>query len=350
MGIESSPFGRVQGRDIELFTLSNAQGLRARVITFGATLVSLETPDRSGQLADVVLGFDRVEDYVAEHPYFGSTVGRYANRIAAGKITIEGREYQLATNHGPVHLHGGTSGFEKKIWSAGTSDVDNSVVFSYTSPDGQENYPGNLVCKVTYTLTEKNELVLDYDAQTDKATVVNLTHHSYFNLAGAGNSDILDHLLMINADHYTPTDEHSIPTGELHPVRNTPFDFTQARAIGARIDDDHPQLTLAGGYDHNYVLNSTDNAELHLAAVASHEGSGRVMEVRTTEPGMQFYAGNFLDGTLTGKQGKTYPRRSGFCLETQHFPDSPNQPAFPSTLLLPGQTYTQRTVYKFLTE
>jgi aldose 1-epimerase len=301
-------------------------------------------------VADVVLGFDRPEQYWADPPppYFGAIVGRYGNRIAKGQFAIGGKTYKLATNNGPNHLHGGNRGFDKVYWEMSTKDSaqGSSVVFTRTSPDGEEGYPGNLRATITYTLTDKNELIVDYRATTDKATPVNLTQHSYFNLAGEGSGDILGHELTINADRYTPVDDTLIPTGKLAPVQGTPFDFRTATAIGARINNDDAQLKAGRGYDHNWVLNGTGNA-LRVAARLTDPKSGRSMEIQTIEPGLQFYSGNFLDGTIKGKGGHVYAHRTGLCLETQHFPDSPNQPSFPTTILQPGKVYTTRTIMTF---
>jgi aldose 1-epimerase len=348
MGITREHFGKTaDGEDVYRYTLVNSSGLQARVMTYGALLTHLEVPDKHGNLADVVLGFDDLEPYLDGHPHFGCTTGRVANRIARGKFTLDSKEYTLAINNGPNHLHGGNLGIDKRIWTA--TEVEDkagpSVRFTYRSPNGEEGYPGNLDIEVTYTLTDA-ELVIDYKATTDKATPVNLTNHSYFNLAGAGNGTILDHALLIAADRYTPTDDTQIPTGEIVPVRGTLMDFTQLTPIGARIDeiDGNP-----GGYDHNYVLNGK-NGKLALAARVVEPGSGRVLEVLTTEPGVQLYTGNSLEGTITGKGGKIYAKRGGVCLETQHFPDSVNHPNFPSTILQPGETYRQKTIYRFSAE
>jgi aldose 1-epimerase len=339
-----------QGKPIEMATLKNARGVEIQAINYGAIITSLKVPDRSGKVADVVLGLDRPEQYWADPPppYFGAIVGRYGNRIAKGQFAIGGKTYKLATNNGPNHLHGGNRGFDKVYWEMSTKDSaqGSSVVFTRTSPDGEEGYPGNLRATITYTLTDKNELIVDYRATTDKATPVNLTQHSYFNLAGEGSGDILGHELTINADRYTPVDDTLIPTGKLAPVQGTPFDFRTATAIGARINNDDAQLKAGRGYDHNWVLNGTGNA-LRVAARLTDPKSGRSMEIQTIEPGLQFYSGNFLDGTIKGKGGHVYAHRTGLCLETQHFPDSPNQPSFPTTILQPGKVYTTRTIMTF---
>jgi aldose 1-epimerase len=338
------------GKPIELFKLANGHGMELEVMTYGGIIRSLKVPDRTGAVADVVLGFDGPEGYLGDPPppYFGALIGRYGNRIAKGKFTLDGQTYTLATNNAPNHLHGGNKGFDKVLWTAAPrqSSEGASLVLTRTSPDGEEGYPGTLQVRVTYTLTDRNELVIDYHATTDKATPVNLTNHSYFNLAGEGSGDILGHELMINADRYTPVDDTLIPTGELASVADTPFDFRKATAIGARINQDNPQLKNGKGYDHNWVLNRQGTG-LQLAARLSDPKSGRTLEIRTTEPGLQFYSGNFLDGTIKGKGGHAYALRSGLCLETQHFPDSPNHPAFPSTILKPGQSYDSKTVFTF---
>ena len=344
--VKRIPFGTVNGRAIEQLTLTNKNGVEVKAITYGGIITSITTPDRTGAMGDIVLGFDSLDGYLAGHPFFGAIVGRYGNRIAKGRFTIDKQEYKLATNNGPNHLHGGIKGFDKQVWNAGVLPPmagQSSIVFTYTSADGEEGYPGTLIVEVTYTLNDKNELIVDYLARSDKATHVNLTQHSYFNLAGAG--DILGHELTIDADLYTPVDAALIPTGVLVPVEGTPFDFRTSTAIGARIDQPNAQLKHGGGYDHNWVLNGTAGT-LRRAARVVEPKTGRTLEVATTEPGMQFYTGNFLDGKLKGK-GRSYERRSGFCLETQHFPDTPNQPNFPTTLIKPGQVYNSRTVFTF---
>jgi aldose 1-epimerase len=313
---------------------------------YGGVVVSLRVPDRRGNLGDVVLGYDQLDRYLKKGAYFGALIGRYGNRIGNGRFSLDGQEYKLAQNNGENHLHGGLVGFDKVLWNRTESPTDDvfGLKLTYLSKDREEGYPGNLSVTVIYTLTNKDELKLSYSAMTDKPTVVNLTNHSFFNLAGSGSN--LGHEIMINADRFTPVVKGLIPTGELRDVKGTPMDFSTATAIGARIDEDYEQLTLAGGYDHNYALNKRDS-ELSLAARVSEPSTGRVMEVYTTEPGMQFYSGNFLDGSITGKGGRVYERRSAFCLETQHFPDSPNKPGFPSTVLRPGQQYSSTTIYRF---
>ncbi len=350
MDIQVKPFGKTpDGEQVELYTLTNANGVKTEIMTYGGIVVSLEVPDRKGNLDDVVLGYDNLGGYVENNPYFGALVGRYGNRIDKGKFTLNGKEYTLAVNNGPNHLHGGLKGFDKVVWDAEKVQTGDAVGvrLSYLSEDGEEGYPGNLDCTVTYTLTNDNELKIDYKATTDKPTVVNLTHHSYFNLTGC-ERDILDHEMMLNADRFTPVDEGLIPTGELRPVQGTVMDFTTPTPIGARIDSDYQQIEYGGGYDHNWVLNK-DGRDMTPAARVYEPTTGRVMEVFTTEPGVQFYSGNFLDGTITGKDDTVYKHRYGFCLETQHFPDSPNKPQFPSVVLRPGETYTHTTVYKFST-
>jgi aldose 1-epimerase len=345
--VKREPFGTApSGEAVELITLVNANGVELRAMTYGAIIVSLRVPDRAGSLRDVVLGYDSLAGYVKSSPYFGAVVGRYGNRIAKGKFTLDGATYTLEVNNGPNALHGGLKGFDKVMWLADTlrSADGVGIRFHYVSKDGEEGYPGTLNATVTYLLTGSNEVHIAYEATTDKATPVNLTQHSYFNLAGSG--DILSHVLTLNADRFVPVDSTLIPTGELAPVQGTPFDFTLPHAIGERINVNHQQIQFGGGYDHTLVLNRPDSG-LSVAAVLWDPASGRTLEVRTTEPGVQFYSGNFLDGTLTGKGGVVYQRRTGMCLETQHYPDSPNQPAFPSTILRAGETYESRTVWKF---
>ena len=337
----------VNGKPIEIYTLTNASGVEVKAMTYGGIITSWRVPDRRGQLADIVLGYDDPAAYLKNNsPYFGAIVGRYGNRIGKAQFALDGRTYSLAANNGANHLHGGNQGFDKVLWQgeAVRGDGGVGVAFSRTSADGEEGYPGNLKVRVTYTLTDKNELVVAYEATTDKPTLVNLTQHSYFNLAGQGVGDILGHELRINADRYTPVDASLIPTGELAPVDKTPFDFRKPTAIGARIRSEHPQMQFGQGYDHNWVL-ARSGPGLSLAAEVYEPASGRALQVRTTEPGLQFYTGNFLDGTITGKEGRVYRQRYGFCLETQHFPDSPNHPTFPSTTLRPGSTYRSRTVF-----
>lgn len=345
-------FGKTaKGEPVQLYTLRNSKGVEASITNYGAILVSLKVPDRNGNATDVVLGFDSLDGYLGEHPYFGAVIGRYGNRIAGGRFVLDDVEYKLARNNGENHLHGGIRGFDKAVWKLKEprADGNDGLEFTYLSEDGEEGYPGNLTATVRYTLTGDNELRLDYEATAGKPTVVNLTNHSYFNLAGAGNGDILAHRISINADSFTPVDQGLIPTGELRPVEGTPFDFRQPHAIGERIDGKDQQLVYGKGYDHNFVLNGSAGS-LRPAARVTEPGSGRVMEILTTEPGVQFYTGNFLDGTIRGKGGTAYGHRYGFCLETQHFPDSPNQPQFPSVVLRPGAKYQSTTVYKFSTE
>ena len=345
--VKREPFGKMpDGKAVERFTLTNANGVELKAMSYGGIITSLRVPDRTGRLDDIVLGFDHLESYLKEHPFFGAIIGRYGNRIAKGAFTLDGKSYTLATNNAPNHLHGGNNGFDKVLWTGEPVAGRNAIAFTRASPDGEEGYPGNLRVRVTYTLTDKNELIVDYLATTDKPTPVNLTQHSYFNLAGQASGDILGHQLLLNADRYTPVDDTLIPTGELAPVAGTPFDFRQPTAIGARIDQDHPQLKNGKGYDHNWVLNRTGSGR-QLAARVIEPRTGRTMEIATTEPGIQFYSGNFLDGTLTGKAGAVYKHRTGFCLETQHYPDSPNQPKFPSTTLRPGTEYKTSTVFTF---
>ena len=342
-------FGKAaDGKEVYIYTLRNKNGMEARITNYGGILVSLMVPDRNGKPGDVVLGYDSLAEYIKDSPYFGALVGRYANRIGKGRFTLNGVEYKLAINNGANHLHGGLKGFDKVVWDVNEKESrpGGSLTLSYRSKDGEEGYPGDLSVKVVYSLTESNELRIEYRATTDKPTVVNLTHHSYFNLAGAGNGDILSHELFIDADLFTPVDSGLIPTGEMRSVKGTPMDFTQPTAIGARINSNDTQLKIAGGYDHNWVVNKPMKS-FGLAARVLEKTTGRVMEVWTTEPGLQFYSGNFLSGSNIGKGGKRYEHRFGFCLETQHYPDSPNRPQFPSTTLNPGQTYSSTTVYRF---
>jgi len=346
MSITRESWGTTKaGEAVDLYTLENANGMKVKIATYGGIVTELHVPDRDGNPADVVCGFETLAEYEAGHPYFGALIGRYGNRIAKGRFTLDGKEYTLATNNGENHLHGGNVGFDKKVWKAEPVETDNSVgvKLTYVSPDGEEGYPGTLTSTVVYELTADNELKIDYKATTDAPTIVNLTHHGYFNLGGHDSGDILGHVMMIAADRYTPVDEGLIPTGELAPVAGTVMDFTKPTAIGARIKD-----IAGGGYDHNYVLNSQDGS-LALAARVSDPKTGRVMEVYTTEPGIQFYTGNFLDGSNKGK-GAVYNKHAAFCLETQHYPDSPNKPDWPSVVLRPGQTYRHTTVYRFTTE
>ena len=348
-GVKKESFGKADGRNVDLYTLTNAQGVEARITNYGGIVVSLKVPDRDGKLDDIVLGYDNLDGYLKNNsPYFGALIGRYGNRIAKGRFTLNGAEYKLATNNGENHLHGGIKGYDKVVWNAKPlqSKDGAALELTYLSRDGEEGYPGNLSARVIYTLTNNNELKIEYFATTDKDTVVNLTHHSYFNLAGQGTGDILNHQLTINADRFTPIDEGLIPNGELRSVKGTPFDFTQGTAIGARINQDDEQLKFGKGYDHNWVLNG-QMGQLRQVARVLETTTGRTMEVWTTEPGLQFYSGNFLDGTITGKGGKVYNLRYGFCLETQHFPDSPNKPSFPSTVLKKGGRYQTTTFYRF---
>jgi aldose 1-epimerase len=342
-------FGKaVDGTEIYLYTLTNKNGMEAGIINFGGTLVSLKVPDRNGKLADVVLGYNTLAEYVSGGSYFGATVGRYGNRIAHAAFTLDGVKYVLAKNDGDNSLHGGAKGFNKVVWTAKeiASKDGQALQLTYLSKDGEEGYPGSLSVQVVYTLTDHNELQIDYSASTDKDTATNLTHHSYFNLRGQGEGDVLDHRMTLNADRFTPVDAGLIPTGELRNVKGTPFDFRTPVAIGARIAQDDEQLKLGKGYDHNWVLNRKASDALSLAARVEESTTGRVMEVWTTEPGIQFYTGNFLDGK-SGKGGKVYNFRNAFCLETQHFPDSPNHPDFPTTVLKPGARLHSKTVYRF---
>lgn len=345
--VTSSPFGTLpDGQEVQLFTLKNNAGLQVQITNYGGIITSIKTPDALGDSADIVLGFDKLEPYLKGTPYFGALIGRYGNRIGKAKFTLDGVEYQLPINDGENHLHGGEVGFDKRLWSAETFTTDSSagVILQLTSADGDQGYPGNLQVKVVYALTDENALTITFEAETDKATPVNLTNHAYFNLAGQG--DVLGYQVMLNADAIVAISESLIPTGELMPVAGSPFDFRTPKAIGEDIGQDHPQLARGIGYDHTFVLDPLDKGEMKLAARVVDPTSGRVLEVHTEEPGVQFYSGNFLDGSLSGK-GRTYDYRTGFCLEPQHFPDSPNQPAFPATILRPGETYSTRMSYTF---
>jgi len=349
--IASAPFGDLpDGRTVKQYVLGNANGMRVHIIDYGAIVTSLRVPDREGAIGDVVLGFDTLEGYLAGHPYFGCIVGRYANRIARGRFELDGAAYTLAVNNEPNHLHGGITGFDKLLWQSETVSRDDAVGvrLRLTSPDGDEGYPGTVRAEAVYWLTAANELQVDFEAITDAPTHVNLTHHGYFNLNGHAAGDVTHHILTLHADRYTPVDETLIPTGDLAPVAGTPLDFGESTPIGARIDSDHEQMQRGGGYDHNFVINR-DGPGLVPAAEVYSPLSGRVMEVFTTQPGVQLYTGNFLDGSDVGKGGHAYQQRTGFCLETQHFPDTPNQPDFPTTRLDPGETYRHQAVYRFST-
>ncbi|MGC3957018.1 MAG: aldose epimerase family protein [Verrucomicrobiota bacterium] len=342
----SIPFGTADGKPVMLYTLKNAKGSEAKIMNYGGIVQSLKVADRAGKLDDVVLGYDNVDGYIKVTPYFGALVGRYGNRIGGAKFTLDGQTYTLATNNGPNSLHGGVKGFDKVVWNV-VKATGNSLELNYLSKDGEEGFPGNLNVTAIYTLTDDNELKLTFNATTDKATVANLTHHSYFNLKGQGNGDILGHELYLNADKTTPVDSTLIPTGEIADVTGTPFDFRKPTAIGARIDDPNTVLQYGPGYDHNWVVNQPKPGVVTLQARVTEPTSGRIMEVWSDEPAVQFYAGNFLDGTITGKGGKVYQKRTGFCLEPQHYPDSPNKANFPSVVLRPGQTYKNTIIYKF---
>ncbi len=352
-GITKEPFGKMpNGEEVYLYTLQNTNGMVVKITNYGGTIVSLLAPDRDGKMADVVLGYNDLDSYIKNSPYFGCLIGRFGNRIAKGKFTLDGQEYTLAINNGVNTLHGGLKGFDKVVWTPGIIKTDDDVPglqLTYLSKDMEEGYPGNLTAVVVYSLDDDNGLRIQYKATTDKATVVNLTNHSYFNLAGEGSGTMLKHLMMINADKFTPIDSGLIPTGELRDVTGTPFDFRTPTAIGARINEDNQQLKYGMGYDHNWVLNKKDS-EMSLAVRVTEPTTGRIMEIHTTEPGLQFYSGNFLDGTIVGKSGKAYNYRDAFVLETQHFPDSPNHPNFPTTVLRPGETYTSTTIYTFSAE
>ncbi|MFP4172796.1 MAG: aldose epimerase family protein [Candidatus Hydrogenedentota bacterium] len=348
--IRVRPFGETEaGEAIDLYTLVNAEGAQAEITNYGGILVSLMMPDQEGEFDDIVLGFDTLDEYLQGHPHFGATVGRYANRIANAEFTLDGETYTLTANDGDNHIHGGEQGFDKVVWRAQAYTTANGPALRlyYVSEDGEEGYPGALDVMVTYTLTNDNELRADFHAETDEPTICNLTHHSYFNLAGEG--DILDHVVMMPAEHFTPVNDELIPAGEVQSVEDTPFDFTEPTPIGARIDEENEQLEQGGGYDHNWVYDKEDG-ELTLMARVTEPESGRVMEVLSTKPGMQFYTGNFLDGSLTGKDGWVYEQRHGFCMEPHYFPDTPNQPDFPSAVLRPDETYDHTIVYRFSVE
>ncbi len=354
--ITKAPFGTLaDGTKVDVYTLTNSHRVEVKILTYGGILQSIRIPDRHHRFANVALGFDNLADYVAKSPYFGCITGRYANRIALGKFSLNGTTYQLPINNPPNSLHGGTVGFDKHVWAATTKKDNHSValVLTFTSPDGDQGYPGTLASQVTYTLTDKNEIRMDYRAHlvgnSNLKTIVNLTNHNYWNLAGEGSSDIYGHQLRINASHYTPVDPTLIPTGEIANLGGTPLDFRHSTAIGARIRNGHPQLVIGRGYDHNWVLDRHGSG-LELAARVVEPRSGRVLEVITDQPGLQFYSGNFLDGTLVGTSGRMYRQGDGFALETQHYPDSPNHPNFPSTVLSPGQLYKTTTIYKFSTD
>lgn len=349
-GMKMESFGKTpDGKEVQIFTLTNKNGLEARITNYGGIIVSLKTPDRKGQLGDIVLGYDNLDGYVGDKAFLGALIGRYGNRIAKGQFTLDGKTYHLPLNDGPNTLHGGPNAFYKQVWTA--KDVSTKTTpalqLTYLSKDGENGFPGDLTTEVTYSLENSNELRIDYRAKTDKDTVLNLTNHSYFNLKGAGEGDILGHEIRINANRFTPVDATLIPTGELKPVQGTPFDFRKSTAIGARINDDDQQLKFGKGYDHNWVLNSVGSGQLVTAAVVHEPTTGRTMEVLTDQPGLQFYTGNFLDGSIHGKQGKVYEKRGALCLETQHFPDSPNHPKFPTTELKPGETFHSVTLFKF---
>jgi aldose 1-epimerase len=347
--VTESAFGSTpDGTAVRLFTLTNSQGLVVQATSYGCIITSIKTPDRHGRFDDIVVGHDNLDGYLTKTRYFGAVVGRYGNRIAGGQITIDGKTYQLTLNNGPNHLHGGVKGFDKVVWDAKTRPDPRgvSVEFTHTSPAGHEGYPGKVDAAVVYTLTDTNELIVEYSGTTDAPTILNMTQHSYFNLSGDGAGDVMGHLLTLHASGYTPVDANQIPTGEIVPVDGTPFDFRRETVIGARIDGNDPQLTKSLGYDHNFVLARNGNG-LAPAARLVDPKTGRTMDVSTTEPGVQFYSGNKLDGSMVGKGGHVYSARTGLCLETQHYPDSPNKPQFPSTIVRPGEKYRSSTVFTF---
>ena len=346
--ISKAPFGQAGDEAVDIYTLANAHGVEVQVMTYGATLVSIRTPDRAGRFQNIILGFDALQPYLAGVPYFGATVGRYANRIAKGRFALDGKSYQLPVNDGPNTLHGGPRGFDKRVWKAKVESAhrDSELQLTYVSADGEEGYPGELTAHTTYRLTDDDRLMIEYSATTTAATPVNLANHAYFNLSGDPHHQILDQMLQINATQFTPVDATLIPTGESRAVAGTPFDFREPQAIGSRIDADDEQLRLGHGYDHNWILARAPGHGLRRAAVLTDRGSGRSVEFETTQPGLQFYSGNFLDGKPAGS-GTVFAYRTGLCLETQHFPDSPNQPAFAGTILRPGQRYSQTTVLTF---
>ena len=343
--LEVAEFGLVDDQPVKLFTLTNATGAKVRIAEYGGIVVSIRVPDRHGVLGDVSLGYERLADYVSDNPYFGTITGRYANRITGGRFELDGETWQLAQNDGENTLHGVIRGFDKVVWAGAPTESGDGVALTYVSPDGEEGYPGELATTVTYTWTDENGLRIDYEARTDKPTVVNLTNHAYFNLADGGAGTVLDHYLTVHAERYTPTDAASIPTGEIVPVAGTPFDFREPRTLRERIADEQPQLRANGGYDANFVLDG--DGGLALAATVYEPTTGRAMDVHTDQPGVQLYTGNHFDGRHAGHGGVAYQRHAGLCLETQHFPDSPNQPGFPSTVLRPGETYKTTTVYRF---
>jgi aldose 1-epimerase len=345
-------FGTAEGQSVERYILTSGQGVAVNILNYGGIIQEIAAPDRHGQVANITLGFAQLDGYAAGHPFFGALAGRFANRIARGRFALDGVTYQLALNDGPNALHGGVAGFDKQLWQVVEERQDGEevgLILTRVSPDGEEGYPGTLQVQVTYTLTRGNALRIDYRATTDRPTVLNLTNHAYFNLAGEGSGTIYDHVMQINATRYTPVDDTLIPTGELAPVAGTPLDFTRPAPIGARIRDGHPQIVLGRGYDHNFVLDrpAPTDTSLIVAAAVTHPASGRTLQVMTTEPGLQFYSGNFLDGRYVGTSGRTYRQADGFCLETQHYPDTPNQPGFPPAVLRPGQQYASTTVYTF---